>query len=282
MHGVGGISWPVRGRTTDGRWADRWRRGWPGGLWREGTGLELMQRSMGFAALGLVTLVPLLIVVAAIDPFRQHGFAQWVVDGMGLPGRTAAPVQHLFAADHHVRSTASALSLLSLALFGLSFVAAVQTVYERVWRLPPPSWRHLWRQVLWLGALTVFLVVEVETGTVLRPGWWDTAERLLLLAAMSVAFFWWGQHFLLGGRVGWRSLLPGALATTAGLGGLRVFSALVFDPMVVSNAESYGTVGVLLVVESWLIGTGFVFYGGALVGRYWLDRRQAVPVETVP
>ncbi|MEV8100141.1 YhjD/YihY/BrkB family envelope integrity protein [Streptomyces sp. TLI_235] len=233
-----------------------------------------MQRSMGFAALGLVTLVPLLIVVAAVDPFRQRGFAHWVVDGMGLPGRTAVPVEHLFAADQHIRSTASVLSLLSLALFGLSFVAAVQTVYERIWRLPSPSWRHLWRQVLWLGALTVFLVVEVETGAVLRPGWWDTAERLLLLAAMSVAFFWWGQHFLLGGRIGWRVLLPGALATTAGLGGLRVFSALVFDPMVVSNAESYGTVGVLLVVESWLIGVGFVFYGGALLGRYWLERQQ--------
>lgn len=95
-----------------------------------------------------------------------------------------------------------------------------------------------------------------------------------MLGAAALVFFCWGQHFLLGGRVGWRSLLPGTLATVVALGGLRVFSALVFDPMITSNAEAYGAVGVILVVVSWLIGVGFIFYGGALVGRVYIQRRQ--------
>ena len=84
----------------------------------------------------------------------------------------------------------------------------------------------------------------------------------------GVLFFWWGQRFLLGGRVPWRALLPGAVATMLGLVGLRGFSYLVFSPLIVSNAVTYGSVGTVLVVQSWLIGVGFVVFGGAMVGRH--------------
>lgn len=43
-------------------------------------------------------------------------------------------------------------------------------------------------------------------------------------------FFWTSGRLLLGGRVRWRALLPGAVATSLGLLGLRVFSQLVFSP----------------------------------------------------
>jgi membrane protein len=89
-------------------------------------------------------------------------------------------------------------------------------------------------------------------------------------------------HFLLGGRVRWGSLLPGAVATVVGLGGLRAYSALIFDPMIVSNTEAYGAVGVVLVVISWLIGVGYVFYGGSLVGRHWGLRRGAAGADREP
>lgn len=90
--------------------------------------------------------------------------------------------------------------------------------------------------------------------------------------AAGLLFFWWGPHFLLNHRVPWRYLLPGALATMAGLVGLRWFSYLVFTPLLVTNAVSYGPVGTVLVVESWLVGVGFVLYGGALVGRLLCER----------
>lgn len=56
-------------------------------LVRRGRDLELMHRAMGFATLALVTLAPLLIVVAAADPLGRGGFASWLADGMGLSGR---------------------------------------------------------------------------------------------------------------------------------------------------------------------------------------------------
>jgi membrane protein len=40
-----------------------------------------------------------------------------------------------------------------------------------------------------------------------------------------------------------------------------------------SNAGAYGPVGTVLTVESWLVGVGFVVFGGALVGRHIRDSR---------
>lgn len=132
--------------------------------------LELLQRSMGFAALGLVTLVPLLIVVAAALPFHGNGFAQWVVDGMGLSARPAEAVRELFAAPRKVISSTSGLSLLALALFGLSFAACVEVGYTRIWQVPPTPWHHVWRRAVWLAALTAYLFAEAQSGVVLGGG----------------------------------------------------------------------------------------------------------------
>ncbi|GHF76407.1 hypothetical protein GCM10018790_63000 [Kitasatospora xanthocidica] len=86
-------------------------------------------------------------------------------------------------------------------------------------------------------------------------------------ALSAILFLWWSQRLLLGGRVRWSALLPGAVATTVGLLGLRVFSRLVFSPLIATNTLAYGPIGTVLVIQSWLVGVGAVVYGGALAGR---------------
>ncbi|WP_443071962.1 ribonuclease BN [Streptomyces sp. NBC_01477] len=229
--------------------------------------MELMHRSMGFAALGLVTLMPLLIVVAAAVPYQRSGFAQWIVDGMGLSAGPAETVRRLFSTPGKVLSTTSALSLAALAVFGLSFAASVATGYERIWALPASPWHAAWRRAVWLAALTAYLFVEAQSGTVLDGGVPATALRIAFTLACGVLFFWWGQRFLLGNRVPGRPALTGAVCTMVGLVGLRVFSVLVLSPLTLTSAVTYGPVGTVLMVQSWLIGVGFVIFGGALVGR---------------
>jgi membrane protein len=261
----GPLHWPHRLRLA-------WRHSAVGHMWRHAGELELMQRAMGFAALGLVTLAPLLIVVAASAPYQERGFALWVVDGMSLSGHPANAVQELFAAPRKVLSTTSAFSVLLLAVFGVSFGNSVQTGYEKIWHLPAGQWHTVWRRVVWLAVLTAYLFAEAESGSVLREGSLQAFGRIGLTVLFGVLFFWWGQRFLLAGRIPWRALLPGAFATMLGLVGLRSFSYLVFSPLIVSNAVSYGSVGTVLVVQSWLIGVGFVVFGGAMVGRHLHER----------
>jgi membrane protein len=251
-----------------------WRLSRAEQLWRDGKRVELMHRAMGFAALAVVTLAPLLILVAAANPLKQRGFALWVVDGMGLSGSPADSVQRLFATPARVLSATSVFSVLALVVFGVTFAASVQTGYEKIWLLPSGRWHKVWRQAVWLVAMTAYLYGEVQSGLVLHRRWWESTIRVTLTLLFGVLFFWWGQWFLIGGRVHWRALLPGAAATMTGLVGLRGFSIHVFAPLIVSNAVSYGALGTVLVVQSWLIGVGFVVYGGALLGQVWAPEEE--------
>jgi membrane protein len=61
-------------------------------LYRSCKEFELMQRSLGFAALALLTVIPLLIVIAAANPAPHRGLAGWVIYGMGLTGSSADAV----------------------------------------------------------------------------------------------------------------------------------------------------------------------------------------------
>ncbi|MFE9704602.1 YhjD/YihY/BrkB family envelope integrity protein [Streptomyces sp. NPDC005930] len=230
--------------------------------WRRSKGIELGSRSLGFAALGLLTLVPLLIIVSSADPERGRGFAQWLGEGLGVSTASRQQVEKLFTRPGQALRSTTAFGIAALAVFGLSFGAAVQTGYEKVWDLPPARWWARWRHLLWIGVLTGYLFLSATT--TLRP----TPLAGGVVASLSaVLFLWWSQHLLLGGRIRWRALLPGAVATVIGLLGLRVFSSVVFSPLIASNAVTYGLVGTVLVIQSWLVGVGVVVFGGALVGR---------------
>lgn len=252
-----------------------WRRSAPGRLWKQAVHIELMHRSMGFAALGFMTLMPLLVVVAATTPWEHRpGFAQWVVDGMGLDRTGADGVRSLFAAPRHILSATSAWSMASLAYFGLTFVASVETGYRKIWDLPSGPWHRDLRRTVWLAVLTAYLFCESQSAAVTGSGPLRGTGRIALTFVLGVLFFAWGQRFLLGGMVALRTALPGAVFTMLGLAGLRIFSRLFFAPLIVSNAVTYGPVGTVLTLETWLVGVGFVVFGGALLGRHVRDGRM--------
>ncbi|MER5461718.1 YhjD/YihY/BrkB family envelope integrity protein [Streptomyces sp. NPDC002668] len=234
--------------------------------WERGRELELMHRAMGFAALGFLTLVPLLVVVAAADPASGQGFARWLGQALGVSESSLDEVERLFGVPGQALQRTTAFGLAALTVFGLTFGSAVQTGYEKVWDLPTARWHTMWRHVVWLA-----LLVAASLAFVSAPLPADSAPATVFggLGDLigTVLFFWLSQRVLLGGRVRWRALLPGAVATAVGMLGLRVFSQLVFSPLIASNAVTYGPFGTVLVIQSWLVGVGFVVYGGALVGR---------------
>jgi membrane protein len=253
-----------------------------GELHRSGKEFELMERAMGFAALAMLTVFPLLIVVAAAGAATHHGVAVWVVYGMGLNGSSARAVTQLFSAPAKVLSTTSVFSLVLAAVFGVMFAGSVQGGFERVWGLPAGPWHKIWRQAVWLVVFIAYIYAAATVGAATRHTPVQAVSRVLVAIVLGLVFFWWGLRFLVGGRVSYLAAMPGAVATLAFLAGLRFFSTLVFEPLVVTNAVTYGALGTVLVVQSWLIGVGWVVYGGQLFGRWcydawlgpWADKRQ--------
>jgi membrane protein len=240
-------------------------------LYRSGKEFELMHRALGFAALAILTLIPLLILVAAANPTQHRGLAGWVIYGMDLTGSSADAVTRLFSAPARVLGTTSVFSAVLVSVAGVSFGGSVQGGFERIWGLPSGPWHKIWRQAVWAAGLVAYIYATATVGTVTHRGPGETAGRVSVAVVLGVAFFWWGLRFLLGGRVSYLAALPGAIATIVCLAGLRVFSALVFEPLIAGNAVSYGALGTVLIVQSWLIGVGWVIYGGQLFGRWFHD-----------
>ncbi|UUN25070.1 YihY/virulence factor BrkB family protein [Streptomyces sp. FIT100] len=268
---------PAGASAHRGRWLARLHRlvltSVVGLAWNRGREMELMHRAMGFAALGFLTLVPLLVVVAAADLPSGQGFAKWLVQGLGVSQVSQEEIEELFGRPGQALQKTTAFGLAALAAFGVTFGSAVQTGYERVWDLPTARWHTMWRHVVWLAVLITALLAFVTIPTQAEP----TVLGTVLVAAGDLLgtflFFWWSQWLLLCGRIRWRALAPGAVATALGLLGLRIFSQFVFSPLIAANAVTYGPFGTVLVLQSWLVGVGFVVYGGALVGRLLHERR---------
>ena len=70
-----------------------------------------------------------------------------------------------------------------------------------------------------------------------------------------------------------RQYVPLGEGRAARVTGLRAFSALVFQPLIVRNTVTYGALGTVLIVQSWLIGVGWVIYGGQLFGCWFHNAR---------
>ena len=240
-------------------------------LYKSAKGFELTFRAMGFAALAMLTVIPLLVVVAAASAAEHHGVAVWVVYGMGLTRASARAVVRLFSAPAQVLGTTSVLSAVLLALFGVMFGGSVQAAFERVWGLPAGPWHKIWRQAVWLVGLIAYIYAAATVGSLTRDAPAETVSRVSVALVLGIVFFWWGLRFLLGGRVSYLAAMPGAVATVAFLVGLRAFSTLVFEPLIATNAVTYGAVGTVLILQSWLIGVGWVIYGGQLFGRWFYD-----------
>jgi len=101
-----------------------------------------------------------------------------------------------------------------------------------------------------------------------------SAQLVALLALVVITVFWWvTMWFLLAGRISWRRLLPGAVATAVFWIGMEVVFHFIFSNTIISDDKKYGAIGIVFALMSWLIAIGVVVILGPVVGIVW-DERQ--------
>ena len=88
---------------------------------------------------------------------------------------------------------------------------------------------------------------------------------MVVRVAASSALWLALQYLLLGGRLPWRRLLPGAVACGVGQQAVTAVSTLWIPRVVEQNAIRYGAIGVSFALLSWLVLISFVLVAAAAV-----------------
>ena len=262
-------AWRDKGAAT----AARVKTGPVGTFWSRLSAVDFMNSALMFAGLFLVCFFPFLAVV---DAAAGRNTQKTITDRLGLSGQAAKDVDALISVGHQTVSALSVLGAIVLVLFAVGIPGVLQAWYQNVYDQPPPhggAGRQLARKLVWVAALLAYIWLEALTGQQTGPA----CGRLLTFVcefALAVLFWWWTVHFLLNGRIGWRALLPAALATGFCLTGLAVFSMLLFAGSITSGETSYGPIGVVLVLLYYLIGAGVCLLLGAVFGQMWNESHQ--------
>jgi membrane protein len=268
-------------RQVERRVAERVKESTPGKIWSRLNAVDFMNSSMQFAALAILCLIPFLVIVAA----ETGGDARpALIRRMGLNRAAAQDVNSLMSTGTHAAATLTVLGAVFVLLGAIGIASTLQAWYQRVYdQKSRVRWtRSLAAQLIWISGLVIYLALQDFLGRELT----HHGARIfiyLVFFGVAVAFYWWTQHILLFGRVGWRPLFPAALATGLCVTGLGAFSALLFSGQIVSSERDYGSIGVVTVLLSYLIGYGVCLHIGAVAGHVWNERRTvAVQVPERP
>lgn len=231
--------------------------------------IEVIDRCMLIAAQGLLALIPMLVVLAAFLPDLSGEVIGTFTDATGLGQGGDSQIQGQVDQDQ-VRAETGLIGLAITLFSATSFARAVQRMYEKVWEE-----RHVGgvtgmrRCLLWLigWLLTLQLVGALRSLMGGVDGLVGITARLGVQMVLVAALWWATSWVLLFGRVEWRRLAFGAVLTgVVGVLYTRA-SGRLMPAYVDSNADQFGTLGVILAISTWLIGFAGVLVVTALVGR---------------
>jgi membrane protein len=232
--------------------------------------LELLDRAYTLAAQTFVTIMPLILAMAAaLTAPGSDVVAEEFIRRFGLVGAAAKSVDDLIV----VRTEGIywiGLVLTLYAAFTLSKRAS--RAYNAIWGTPQLPIRDQWRSVVWvLVQLALILLVTELRGIVKESG-----PVLALIAAAVILVMWAGaelltQTILTRGHVERRRIMLAAAFVTIGRLGIVVWSALFLTTSMTRQAEAYGPIGVVFALFTGLLVYWVVLLGSTLLAAVLTD-----------
>ncbi|WP_433782602.1 YhjD/YihY/BrkB family envelope integrity protein [Actinomycetospora sp. CA-101289] len=222
-------------------------------------------RALALSAQAFVGLVPAVVVVSTLAPPGALRTGEAALNtGLGLPADAPAtwamPVEQSSAGP-----TSAVVGSVLLVVSLLGFTRALQRTYLAAWRLPSTGLSGVGQGLLAAAALiSGFAGVILLAAVLPRTGAHPVVE--LGVHAGTATLLWWPvQRLLLGTRVPWRALLPGAVLTGVGQAVVVVVSRRLLPVAMTREAAKYGLLGVAVVLVSWLVVLGLLLVLSALL-----------------
>lgn len=224
-----------------------------------------IDRAMAIAAQAYSAFLPLMIVYASVLPRGDNeNFADVLVRRFELAGATAASVRQAFAPAGAVESSVTGLGLLLLLISTLSFTRGLQRLYEGAFRLPTLGMRNTPKALQWIAFVAVVAAVRP---VVTSP--FSGAGRVVVSLALGVSIWLVTPYLLLGRRMNWRRLLPGAVLSAFGMTCVGIWSVLWMPHTLAASAKQFGVIGIGFAMLTWFVAVACVLVvattGGAMI-----------------
>ncbi|MCG6499262.1 YihY/virulence factor BrkB family protein [Kitasatospora sp. A2-31] len=233
--------------------------------------MDFVNQALLLAATLLMFAVPFMLVASALG---GRSAVPTLTLRLGLSHEAAADLGHLFASSAATSAAISGLSWVFFVLAGVVVAGSLQQLYQQVFQLPSRGRRDRLRALIWLVLCVALLGGGSTLGYEIHKSvpilWW------FLNVLVFVGFFWFSMWFLLAGRIGWRTLLPCAVATGTFWIGMVAFFNVALSRMVVNSNREYGPIGAVFSLMSFFIAIGVVIILGAATGMTWQDRGMSV------
>lgn len=225
-------------------------------------------RALSIGTKAFVAFVPLVLLLTS--KFTVNGdsvLAHHFITSYHLRGQAAESTKALFDVPHG-GSQGWASFILSIVVgigTALALTAAMQRTYEAAWGLKPLGVRGRIFGIGGIAALLVEVLLLALIGTIVRGTAGDFVHwvvRLLVSTIFWLTIAW----LLLGRRIAWRPLVPGALVSGVGTVFVHFWSGIYMPRVIANNAARYGAIGITFAIMTWLYVIGIVLVIGAVVG----------------
>jgi membrane protein len=233
-------------------------------------------RAIALASSALTALIPLAILAGTVLPrVSSTSAAQWLIARYGLTGGGADAVRETFTPSTATNTDVGIIGLLLMMIAVLSFARGMQRLFERTWELRPLSVRNTPNDLLWIGGLTLYLLIS---GVIHREVGNDRVQIAanVLVIPLSAAFLAWSARVLSARRIAWRGVFPFALIGAVALAVYFAGAAVYVPHLFSSYATRYGPIGAVLAMISALFGLTVVLVGSAAVGREVFDELSRI------
>ena len=225
------------------------------------------------ALLSLIPLAVLGVAIAHVNGVTSSNYADGLNDVLNLHGKTAGYVRDASTNVNASIRAATVVGILGLIWTAFGFTSALWRVYDRAWgghsHAGPRAWvRGFTWLVLFASAHTIVAITRSDMGHSTR----DAISVLALQLVLGFAVWVVSPSLLLGRRLPWRVVAPGAALTAFGTVVFLAGSALIMPGVVDGYAAPLGPIGVAIALGFWLWAIAYLWVASAVVTAVLAER----------
>ncbi|GGQ23763.1 MULTISPECIES: YhjD/YihY/BrkB family envelope integrity protein [Streptomyces] len=246
--------------------------------------VNLLDCATRLAAQAFLGAIPAIFVIGALAPdWLRKQLVSTISGTLGLTGPALDQIRSVVHSSGDDTATIASTGAVGVVVTLLSATAcsrALQRTCERAWHLPKAGARlAAWRWVAWL---LVWLTALLFQGPIQQAFGTGRVLGAVVSLISGTLLWWWTQHLLLGGRVAWLPLLPGAILVAVGAS-LVSWGSRFYMPRALNHSlQQFGGLGLVFVMLSWLIMFFVVVTMGIALGYIlahepWTARRLHTP-----